>query len=136
MENYQYLRTKLRDITDAQILTLIREMEAITGISPQHDSGSWLFHYLSQCIYPNGDGKSVPITKGDLDEIDPCDSFVLRKKVRNLIGTPIYELCQETCRHFGEGIESHEGQSLYLFINRFFSFLKRKKRNPPRRFFH
>jgi len=129
MDGYRYLQTKLGEINDAQILKLLSELETITRLET-HACADWsLFNYLAQCIYPNGGPKAVPVTKEELDEHDPLNAFLLRKKVRNLAGSEIYVLCQETTKHFQQGIERFEGKSLYLFINHFYSVLKKKK--PP-----
>jgi hypothetical protein len=128
-----YLFSKIGEIDDEDILRMIKELQTITNVTPEPLDKTSMFHFLSQCIYPNGSSPSVPITKDDLDERDPLDAFLLRRKVRNLTSSSIYILCTETAQHFKEGIERHEGKSLYVFINHFFSVLKKKKPTSPKR---
>jgi hypothetical protein len=122
-----YLHIKIEDVDEADISQLLRELESVTGECLATQGNSFLLHYLQDCVYRNGTAQTTPIKKAALDEYDPLNDFFLRKKVKNLTDSAIYQLCSEGAQLSGEGVERHEGKCLYVFINRFFAPFKGSK---------
>ncbi len=113
-----YLHTKIASISDEDILQLLRELETVTLV-PLHDN-SFLLHYLQQCLYPDGTRKAAPITKKAVQSLNPVNPVFLSKKVKNLSKSEIYAVCLEVVKLNHDGLELHEGKTLYSFINFFF----------------
>ena len=128
------IHKRLRDLGDSDIQSLANELERISGVSVADHRDVMLIHYLKACLYPNGASeRQVPITKRALDEHDPTDSFLLRKKVRSLTGSTLYQVCRELAEMRGSGIEMVETPSLYVFLNKFLKSNGKPKRAKPAR---
>ena len=76
---------------------------------------TWRRHKPRCCsifFYPNGASeKPVPISKEDLDEVDPVDAYVLRKKIGKL-GNYFFSVCKEIAALHGKSAEDFAGSSL------------------------
>ena len=81
--NTNYLETFLRDITDKDILRLMRELEDVTRVRYEpYLHTAMLYHYFQHCLRPNGAStQQVPITKPMLDAQDFDNSYMLRQEI-------------------------------------------------------
>jgi hypothetical protein len=130
----KYIHQRLRDITDCSIKQLVGELEIVSRINVPTNGDIRLIHFLSSSLYPNGAAEQqVPISKADLDAHDPIDAFVLRKKIRLLTETVLYQVCREIAEMSGFGVEMIESQSLYSFLNKFLKLTLKPKRGKPAR---
>lgn len=129
------IHKRLRDLEDRDGQSLLHELGCISGVSVAAHGDMMLIHFLQMCLYPNGGSeKQVPISKRALDEHDPIDSFILRKKIRLLTGSTLYQVCRELAEIQGSGIEMLEGQALYVFLNKSLKLDRKRKRPKPVRF--
>lgn len=128
----KYIHQYLRDITDCSIKQLVRELEIVSRVTAATSGDMMLIHFLNISLYPNGAAElQVPISKTDLDAHDPTDAFILRKKIRLLTETMLYQVCREIAEMRGSGVEMIESQSFYVFLNKFLKPAQRPKRGKP-----
>jgi hypothetical protein len=123
------IHKRVRDLEDHDIQALLHELERISGVHVSNHGDMMLIHFLQTCLYPRGGSeKQVPISKQDLDEHDPTDSFTLRKKIRLLTESRLYQVCRELAEMRGLGIEMVETQSLYVFLSRSLKLEEKRER--------
>ncbi len=127
----QYQVTLLHNIADTSLLTLITELEQVTGVKRFIFANSTLGQFIEQCLRPNGsDTPQILIDKRMLDSVDPSNSFFLRKQIKRHHETAAYALFDEIVRTRGDGesIEQVSGKSIYTFINHYFKMPKSKRK--------
>jgi hypothetical protein len=131
----QFLHQKIPDIQDDAILRLIEELKIVTNLPESDFETCSLFHFLTQCLYPDGDPRPVPIRKDAINSMPPVtvERPLLLTKVKSQIGTSIYDLCGEIARHFGQGVEPYEGKSLYMFLNHFYKPSRNGSQKMPKK---
>ena len=126
------LHKDLSDIQDPEAVVLLYEIKQVARLDLAQAQAQMLLHFLQQAFYPNGASeKSVPISKEDLDEVDPVDAYVLRKKIGKL-GNYLFSVCKEIAALHGKSAEDFAGSSLYVFFGKF--FVTKKKKKKPFRF--
>ena len=116
-------------IDDPETLALVEELAIVTSVHPGPFANSQLLHFLQQCIFPNGGTeKPVKISKDDLDEHDPHDGFILRRRIGK-IGDPLFQTFDQLAaqtRHNRYGIEHFGGTAIYVFLNKMIVPVKTK----------
>ena len=130
-----HLSTFLRDITDNDIMRLIKELEDVTRVRYEpYLHTDMLHHYLQTCVRPNGASMpQVPISKQMLDAQDFDNSYMMRNKVGKLKDTQVYWVCHELACFYRIGFEPVLSKSLYVFLNQCLKEApKKKKKAPPR----
>ena len=133
------LQSKLCRIESEDILKLLQELHQITGFSLEECRDQSLFLYLSGCLYNNPRRERSKIKREELDSLDPTDSFLLRRKLKNLCGTDVHRVCDELVRHhnnvfLNESVELFDGTALYVFLNKKLPDYKKGKKRPHYRF--
>lgn len=107
----------------------------MTGVDHRPFTGSQLLHFFQQCLFSNGAShKPIKISKDDLDEHDPQDEYLLRKKIGK-IGDPLFRTFEQLAsenRYNRYGIEHFTGTAIYVFLNKMIVPVKSK---PTRRLF-
>gem|GEM_PF-3544740 len=123
------LNSKIGSIDDPETIILVDELFTVTGVDPRPFFNSMLLHFFQQCLFPNGaTSKPVKISKDDLDQHDPHDDYLLRKKVGK-IGDPLFKTLEQLAmqnRHNRYGIEHFSGSAIYVFLNRMIVPVKTK----------
>jgi hypothetical protein len=123
------LNFKVSSIDDPETITLIHELSNVTGVDNRNFANSQLLYFFQQCLFPNGASyKSVKISKDDLDEHDPHDEYLLRKKIGK-IGDPLLQTFEQLAsqnRHNRYGIEHFTGTAIYVFMNKMIVPVKSK----------
>jgi len=123
------LNSKIGRIDDPETIILIDEMAIVTGVDPRPFADSQLLHFLQQCLFPNGGSqKPIKISRDDLDEHDPHDEFVIRRKIGK-VGDPLFQTFEQLAmqNHFNRyGIEHFSGTAVYVFLNRMIVPVKSK----------
>jgi len=133
------LQSRINLIDSDEVHDLLAELQILTGQSVDQYLSSSLFSYLSSCLYHNPRQKRFKINKDELDSVDPTDSFLLRRKLKTFLGTPIYELCDELVKshnnvHLNESADRYEGSTLYVFLNQKLPDYGKPKKKSPFRF--
>ncbi len=130
-----YLNTFLKDIEDRDIVNLLDELVKVTKV--QHEpfkNRIFLIHYLQLCVRPNGaDTEQVLIDNAKLDSAgDYTNSFMLRKKIKDVADTQLYWLFDELARVYKkQSIEPDLRKTIYIFLNECLKEPKRKKKKKP-----
>jgi hypothetical protein len=111
-----FLNTRLSEISDPGILTLLKELESTGSASSAAMSKLPLTLFLQQALYPLG-------TLGKRKKIDArlfLDDALLNQTLRKLSTEEphVFALCEELARQKGESLEFHLGQKLATFLNR------------------
>lgn len=110
----QLLETKVADITDDELLELIRELEVVCPVGSQDFADSPLLHFLTQCVYPEGPtGKRISITT-KLAASAPR----LESRVGSLSDGPLRDLCGELASLSKEALELFSGSKVYMLLNK------------------
>ncbi len=107
------LETKVADIKEDELLALIRELEHACPVGSQHFADLPLLHFLTQCVYPDGSGKRLPITTKFVSSAP-----LLESKVGKLPDGPLHELCGELALLANEGLEPFSGSKVYMLLNK------------------
>jgi hypothetical protein len=125
------LHKSLEEIEDTECCQLIRELALIAGIDSHQWRSMMMLHFLQQSVYPNGAAeKPVPISKDDLDTVDPFDAFILRKKIKDL-GNALHMSCAALPFVKTKGIENFHGSTLYVFLGK--ALIPKKTKIKPSR---
>jgi hypothetical protein len=116
------LQTPLAGIQDPSLLAFIRELEGACGVPLSRHGSLWLYHYVWQCVYPQGASeKRFPIHK---DRIVP--GGLLDSKIGKLAGTAVYQFCHDLAMSLqSQSAELVENMKLYVFLNRYLPALKK-----------
>ena len=125
------LDKKLSDTDDRETLSLIRELHLVTGVHPAQYADSQIFHYLQQCLYPNGSAEPVKITRDCINKVDDLGEFIIWKKVGK-VGDGLNRLLRGFTDGQGDNLENHYGTAIYMFLNR---MLVPTKKKVPKRYF-
>ena len=106
--------------TGEEVQRLVWELAQISGHSFDRlfDERQFVISCLKTCFYVNGGGeKPVPISKDDLDSVDPLDAYLLRRKIGKIEDDEVFRLCRELADlHPPLILEQHTGASLYVFL--------------------
>lgn len=120
----KYLHSYLKNFNeDDDIMKLLKEIEMVTkfSLSP-YLSNSMVIHYLKDYRARGS------ITKDSIDAVPFSDSLVLRQKIKKLHDTQLYWFCNEIAGLKRSGVERNEGNTLYVFLNRYLKDAAPKKR--------
>ena len=107
------LQTKVGDIRDGEILALIDELEHACRVGSRDFVNLPLSLFLTQCVYPDGPAKRVPITT----KIVASAPF-LESRVGKLPDGPLRDLCAELALLAGTALESFSGNKIYVLLNK------------------
>jgi hypothetical protein len=114
--NTQYLSTPLKNIVDTDLLSLMTELEEVTGVKRILNYDLPFGMYLCDCLRPNGaDFPPILITPEMLRRA--VDLSVLNKQIRKFHDTQIYCLFDEIAKSQGLSIENVSRKLIYTFIN-------------------
>lgn len=110
------LQTPVARIQDPSLLALIRELEGACGVSSSTHASLWLYHYVWQCVYPQGaNERRRPIHR---DRIIP--GGMLDSKISKLAGTMVHRFCHDLAMSLqSQSAELVENMKLYVFLNRY-----------------
>lgn len=109
----EFIGSRLSEIRSAEILSLVTELEVVCQVSSVPFLNMTLWHFLMQCVYPNGGSyKRQPIAAKFL----PVDGF-LGSTIRKLDGTDLFAMCEELARRNQTSLEFSLGQKLAGFLN-------------------
>lgn len=120
------LHTKIADIEDPDLLSLLEELRDATMASPE--PGILVLHYLQACHHPFGaSDKWKRIEKARL-----APGRLLTRKIGKLSASAVKDLCREIGRLGGLGsMEGVEGMALYEFFNKYTPHpLKKQPKRP------
>lgn len=124
-----HLRKKVNECDDAEVNTLLKELELISGFRISEARNYTILDFFQQVLKPNGYEKNpIKISKADIDEYDPTDEFILRKKIGK-VGDGIFYICSELASVRRYSIDDFTGTSVYVFLNK--HIYGTKKKNPP-----
>ena len=111
----------MAEIADAESRKLFNELHALTGVDPRGYAEVSVRQFLQQCVYPNGHGKPVKLTRDHIARFDQFDDFILLKKVGK-VGDGLHRLL----RGLGPILENHSGTAVYMLLNQTLVFSKKK----------
>lgn len=118
--------TFIRDLEeDSLILKLLKEISHLThfSLTPHlEDKHSMVIHYLKDYRARR------PISKESIDAIPLPGDWLLTKKIKNLLDTDIYWLCNDIARMNRISIETVSGKTLYIFLDQYLKDNKKKKK--------
>ncbi|MDR3405414.1 MAG: hypothetical protein P4L99_23165 [Chthoniobacter sp.] len=109
----ELLQTKVGDIKSADVLALIDELEQACPVGSQNFVNSPLLFFLTQCVYPDGSGKRVPITMKSV-----ATAPLLEARVGKLPDGPLRELCGELAVLSRNPLELFSGSKVYMLLNK------------------
>ena len=119
------IETRVSDVTDPELLRLFEDLEYAIGLSPDRDQ--WIFHYLTQFVYPLGGAEARrPISK---NEINPVG--ILSSKLGKFKDGPIYLVCDEIARINGQTAELWEERAIYIFLNKNLPDSRKSRKKKP-----
>ena len=107
------LQTKVGEIKDHQILALIDELEQACPVGSRNFVNSPLLFFLTQCVYPDGSGKRVPITTKFA-----AAAPLLEAGVGKLQEGPLRDLCGELAVLSRNTLEVFSGSKVYMLLNK------------------
>ncbi|MEP6670497.1 MAG: hypothetical protein ABJF10_15160 [Chthoniobacter sp.] len=108
----ELLQTKVGEIKSAEVLALIDELEQACPVGSRNFVNSPLLFFLTQCVYPDGSGKRVPITTKFVA------ATVLEMRVGKLSEGPLRDLCGELATLSRNGLELFSGSRVYMLLNK------------------
>jgi len=103
----------MANITDEEILALIRELEHVCPVGSRHFGNSPLLHFLTQCVYPEGSSKRIPITTRCA-----ASTPLLESRVGKLPNGPLRDLCGELALLSQKSLEFFSGNKVYILLNK------------------
>jgi hypothetical protein len=107
------LETKVANITDDEILALIRELEQACPVGSRDFLNVPFLLFLTQCVYPSGAVKRVPITTQYVPSAP-----LLESRVGKLPDGPLRDLCGELALLSKEALEFFSGNKIYVLLNK------------------
>lgn len=107
------LETKVADIKDAELLGLIDELEEACPVGSADFVHSPFLHFLTQCVYPHGPEKRVPITTKSV-----ASAPLLESRVGKLADGPLRNLCGELASLAQSGLEVFSGSKVHVLFNK------------------
>lgn len=107
------LQTKLGEIRDREILELVEELEQACPVGSRDFVNGPLLHFLTQCVYPQGPAKRVPISTKVV-----CLSPLLDSRVGQLTEGPLRDLCEELATLSRRALELFNGSKIYVLLNK------------------
>jgi hypothetical protein len=107
------LQTKVGDIRDAEILALIDELEHASPVGSHEFVNQPLLFFLTQCLYPEGPGKRIPISAKNV-----AAAPLLESRVGKLPDGSLHDLCGELAALAKTGLEFFSGNKVYVLLNR------------------
>lgn len=119
---------KVGEIKDSETLKMFSELRQVTGVDPGHYADFTAYQFLQQCVYPNGPGKTVRISRDCVAKFDRFGDFVLCRKAGS-VGDSLHRLL--SC--LTESLDNHTGTSIYMLLNR---TLIPTKKQAHTRYFH
>lgn len=125
-----YLEIKVIEITEPEFIHLMEELKEVTHVDPLTFENAQFFHYLTQCVFPNGSHQRIPLRRDELTGQGYLSSTL--RKLRTA-APRIYDLCHELARKRGSSAEANEGRSLFSFLNAFLPEGKGGKMHTRRR---
>lgn len=115
------IERKMSEIADAESRQLFNELHMLTGVDPQEYAEVSVQQFLQQCIYPNGHGMPVKLTRDRIAGFDRFDDFILLKKVGK-VGDGLHRLL----RGLAATLETRSGTAVYMLLNQTLVFSKKK----------
>lgn len=107
------LHTAVGDIHDSDILMLIDELEQVSSVSSRNFVSSQLLLFLTQCLYPKGAEKRIPLNTA-LAAFTPTLEF----RVGKLPDSPLRNLCWELANLSGKALELYNGNKVCVLLNK------------------
>jgi len=107
------LELKLAEIREGELLALIEELEQTCPVGSRDFLGSPLLFFLTQCVYPDGSGKRVPITTKFV-----AAAPLLEARVGMLPDGPLRYLCGELAALSRNTLETFSGSKVYMLFNK------------------
>jgi hypothetical protein len=119
MDRYDALGIRLCIVTDELALRLFDELERIRREELADRGVSTVFTLLMRALSdPFDPMKARPLTRRDLDSLEPTSPPVLRMKAREIPEDSILkDLCMDLCTRSGKHWEYESGRSLYVLLN-------------------
>jgi hypothetical protein len=114
---------KLKDVDDAETLKLFKELQLLTGVSPEQYAEFSVYHFLQQCLYPHKPDKLEKLERKSIEKVDDYNAFVLLKKAGK-VGNHLHRILREVCH----GIDYDRGTSIYMMLNKYLILPKKKKK--------
>lgn len=108
-----FLQTKVGEIQADEILALIRELEHACPVGARHFVGLPLLLFFTQCVYPEGPTKRVPITTAYA-----ASTPLLESRVGKLPDGPLRDLCGELAAFSRNALELFHGNKVYVLLNK------------------
>jgi len=125
--NTRYLSTPLSKIADTNLLSLIVDLEQVTGVRRTLNYNMPFGMYLHDCLRPNGsEYPPILITPKMLRK--PADLLILNKSICKFNDTALYWLCVEIALSRKISIEDVLTKKVYVFINQSYKDSSKKKR--------
>ena len=107
------LETKVADIKDAELLGLIDELEEACPVGSCEFVNLPFLHFLTQCVYPQGPEKRVPITTKFA-----ASTPLLESRVGKLPEGLLRDLCAELALLAQSSLEVFSGSKVYVLLNK------------------
>ena len=122
-----YLKKPLREIVDTHLLSLITDLEQVTGVRRELNYDLPFGMYFNDCLRPNGAGyPAITITPRMLNRAAKLK--VLKNKINKTIDTELYNLCREIADTRHIHIETIHTKSVYVLINETYKDQPKKSR--------
>jgi len=107
------LELKVAEIREGELLALIDELEQTCPVGSRDFLGSPFLFFLTQCVYPDGSGKRVPITTKFV-----AAAPLLEARVEKLPDGPLRDLCGELAVLSGNTLEVFSSSKVYVLLNK------------------
>ncbi|MEI9895534.1 MAG: hypothetical protein WDN28_16990 [Chthoniobacter sp.] len=120
------LDTKVGEIKDEEIRSLIQELEEVCHVSSQQSANLPLQLFFQRCVYPEGPQKHIPITT----KFVPLAQH-LESRVGMLSDGPLRELCAELALRAKNALEFYSDRRVYMLLNKAFP-KKPSAKNPTK----
>lgn len=122
-----YLSTPLKEIGDTHLLSLITDLEQVTGVRRELNYDLPFGMYLHDCLRPNGsDYPPIIINPRMLNKA--AELLVLKNKINKILDTELYNLCKEIAKSREIHIENVHTKSVYVFLNECYKDQPKKRR--------
>lgn len=123
------VQTKIADIQDEQIQSLLSEIEQVTSRPVSAHQGLQLFHYLDMAVRDDYTRKFKGLNASGFYK-----GSMLRTKVEAFDNTSVGILVESLCTHFKVNSEFTRPKQLYIAISDVYNPKSKLRKPPPIRF--